>query len=113
MNEYNPDGWGIVKIIPNDKEPIYKVFGSWGGGYLDGDSWRLNSGIVSFSEDDEYYYFGGSSGSVYKCYKGGEGNITAYNLSIINKMIDRLNASNGGKAICLLVEEFKNEFRPN
>ena len=39
------------------------------GGYGGGDSWRMNSGIKSFTEDDEYYYFKGLSGSVYKCYK--------------------------------------------
>ena len=111
MNEYNPDGWGIVKIIPNDKEPIYKVFGSWGGGYLDGDSWRLNSGITSVVEEDEYYYFHGASGSVYKCYKSSEGRISAYNLGIVNNMVDRFNESNMGTAECISYEEFKNGFR--
>lgn len=39
-----PDKWVILKL-PND---YYKVFGTWAGGYLDGDRWKLNSGMVKF-----------------------------------------------------------------
>ena len=40
-----PDKWVIIKI-GSDSESSFKVFGSWAGGYLDGDRWRLNSGIT-------------------------------------------------------------------
>lgn len=67
MSNYNPDNWMLVKIT--GKDPHYRVFGSWYGGYLGSDSWRMNSGITSMSEEDNYYLFSGSSGSVYSCHK--------------------------------------------
>ena len=66
--EYTPDSWVIIEI-KSEAKPFYKVLAGWSGGYGGGDSWRMNSGIKSFTEDDEYYYFKGLSGSVYKCYK--------------------------------------------
>ncbi len=66
MTEYTPENWVIVKIKGDD--PHYRVLGGWSGGYLDGDSWRMNSGITGYQYDDGYWYFQGISGSVYKCY---------------------------------------------
>ena len=44
MEIIEPNKWVILEI--EFKSGVeYKVFGSWTGGYLDGDSWRLNSGI--------------------------------------------------------------------
>lgn len=65
---YCPDRWLIVRF-KKDNQTIYKVLGGWSGGYLDGDSWRLNSGIKNIEEDGDYYLFKGFSGSVYKCHK--------------------------------------------
>jgi hypothetical protein len=67
MSVYNPDKWCIVKIVGNSTH--YRVFGSWSGGYLDGDSWRMNSGITRVGEDDNFYYVYGASGSCYNCHK--------------------------------------------
>jgi len=67
MSTYTPDRWMLVRI--NGDKPHYRVFGSWYGGYLHGDSWRMNSGVKSYKEDDTYYYFSGESGSEYKCRK--------------------------------------------
>jgi hypothetical protein len=67
MSYYTPNKWMIIKITGND--PHYRVFGSWSGGYLDGDSWRMNSGITSFEEEDDHYLFIGHSGSTYACHK--------------------------------------------
>lgn len=98
--EYRPDNWVIIKI-DNKKDPIfYKVLGGWSGGYLDGNSWRMNSGIVSIKEDDEYYYFGGSSGSVYKCFKKSE--FVRMNISGI---YDQLMEKDGVE--CVPVEDIK------
>jgi len=66
--DYKPDNWVIAKIEDND-QTVYKLVAGWSGGYLDGDTWRVNSGITEVTEDDSYFYFGGSSGSVYKCFK--------------------------------------------
>lgn len=64
---YRPDYWAIIKI--NGVDPHYRVFGSWSGGYLDGDSWRMNSGITRVEETDDTFKFFGSSGSCYECSK--------------------------------------------
>lgn len=66
---YKPDYWYVIKI--NDS--LDKVFATWGGTYLTGPSWRLNSGITSVEEDENYFYFHGSSGSIYKCHKDRRG----------------------------------------
>ena len=68
MSTYEPDSWVVLKVPAG-----YKVLGGWSGGYLDGDSWRMNSGIVSVTEDDHFYNFWGFTGSCYKCPKGGYG----------------------------------------
>ena len=60
MNVYQPDLWVVLKI-----GDMYKVFGSWYGGYLHGDSWRLNSGIREVKIIDNKIEFHGYSGSVY------------------------------------------------
>jgi hypothetical protein len=44
---------------------VYKVFGTWRGGYLYGDSWRLNSGITKVEKDGPILHFHGDSGSIY------------------------------------------------
>ncbi len=49
-----PDRWVVVKIDNNLDTPFYKVFATWAGGYLDGDRWKLNSGITSMEYDDDY-----------------------------------------------------------
>jgi len=69
MTEYRPDKWLLIKI--NGNHPHYRVLGSWSGGYLDGDSWRLNSGIVrcEYDEETETLSFYGHTGSVYHCNK--------------------------------------------
>ena len=64
---YHPDKWLLIKIGGTD--PHYRVFGSWSGGYLGSDEWRLNSGVTRVEEDEDYYYFYGSSGSYYRCHK--------------------------------------------
>lgn len=64
---YTPDFWCVIKV--NSNTPHYRIFGSWSGDYLNGSSWRMNSGIVDVEEDGASFLFYGSSGSVYKCSK--------------------------------------------
>ena len=67
---YQPDNWVILKIKPGKGAfPIYKVLAGWSGGYRDGDSWRMNSGITEVKQDGDYYEFYGYSGSCYCCHK--------------------------------------------
>jgi hypothetical protein len=64
---YAPDKWMIVKIT--GKDPHYRVFGSWTGGYAGPEEWRMNSGITQMIEEDDHYLFIGASGSTYACHK--------------------------------------------
>jgi hypothetical protein len=82
-----PERWVILKL-PNNN---YKVFGTWAGGYLDGDRWRLNSGIEKVEQDGDFYYFIGFSGSCYKCHKKRYGTSTFYGLGVLNKIIEQGN----------------------
>jgi hypothetical protein len=83
-----PYKWVIVKI-DNGSETFYKVFASWLGNYINGDSWRLNSGIESIEEDDDNYYFIGTSGSCYQCNKKAYGTASTYSQSILNDFIEK------------------------
>ena len=77
-----PERWVVVDITV-DGESTKKVFAGWYGGYLDGDSWKLNSGIASEQEFDDRWEFTGSSGSVYICYKSAYG-LSGYMTSVLS-----------------------------
>jgi len=68
---YTPDCWVLVKIGYSTGEAFYKVLAGWSGSYLNGDSWRMNSGITTVEDDGDYWNFAGESGSVYRCHKAG------------------------------------------
>lgn len=71
MSEYCPDYWTVVFI--NGTDPHYRVLAGWSGGYLHGDSWKLNSGITGVRQDGDYLLFSGASGSTYRCHKDSYG----------------------------------------
>jgi len=113
MSEYNPESWVIIKII-NDKtdqddlKVLYKVFGSWRGGFADGDSWRLNSGITKVGEHDTYYTFYGASGSAYRCYKTGEGRpMGSHNTGVLGQIMNQLNNKDGITAMVVKAKEME------
>jgi len=72
MSEHTPHNWIIVEIT-NKGETVRKVIGGWSGGYLDGDRWRISSGIEKIEEDGDYYTITNHSGSIYNCHKRGQG----------------------------------------
>jgi len=78
--KYNSDKWLIV-----DVGECYKVFATWSGGYLDGDSWKVNSGITKIEIVDDYYHIYGLSGSVYECHKNSYGT-TSFGAGILEKI---------------------------
>ena len=105
MNEYAPDYWQVIKIV-TPTETIYKLFSSWVGGYTNGDSWKLNSGITGIKKVEKVlhmthgpktvtisYEITGYSGSVYSvpakdnCYR-----TTGYTGGILQSIIDRIKA---------------------
>lgn len=67
-----PDRWVVLKLN-NNGTILHKVLAGWSGSYLDGQSWKINSGIAKVESDEDYYLFRGFSGSVYKCHKSGYG----------------------------------------
>lgn len=69
MTEHYPDNFKIIKVETDNGDFLHKVFATWRGGYLHGDSWRANSGISKIKEDNSYFHFYGKSGSVYTCHK--------------------------------------------
>ena len=80
-----PDRWILV-----EQGDIHKVFATWTGGYLDGDSWRLNSGIDGVPEiDGDYILFKGYSGSVYKCHKEAYGT-TGFGGFVLADLIEKV-----------------------
>jgi len=83
-----PDRWIVVKMC-RAGDVYHKIFCSWAGGYLDGDRWKMNSGISLVEDDDDYYYFHGHSGSCYKCHKKCYGVMTSYSQSILDNLIDK------------------------
>lgn len=92
-----PDRWAILKAGDS-----YRVFAMWCGGYLDGDSWRINSGIERSERDGAFLVFHGASGSVYRCHEDGYG-LTAYGASVLASL---------GESVDVLgsVEELPREF---
>jgi len=89
MNDYCPDRWLMVRVTENKTGNVhYRVFGSWSGGYLDGDSWRLNSGVERIEVHGNKYHFIGSSGSTYICHKDMYGS-SAYNYGALKSIIEK------------------------
>jgi hypothetical protein len=104
MSDYHPDKWLVVKITGKDTPPVHKVFACWFGGYLDGDSWKLNSGITTVKDTTDYYFFDGSSGSCYACRKGSYGT-NMYGQGVLNNLIDKIERAGG---TCVILPEETN-----
>ena len=102
MSEYTPDRWVVVKITGNEYPPVHKVFACWYGGYLDGDSWKLNSGITRAYEEGQCFMFDGSSGSTYACHKSQYGT-NLYGSGVLQNMITK--AKDNGVTIEILPQE--------
>ena len=70
MTEYYPDNWVVLKIKKGKGTfPFYKVLAGWSGGYTQGDSWRMNSGVVRVEDSGEHWRFYAYSSSCYICHK--------------------------------------------
>ena len=98
MSEYTPDSWVVLKIV-NEGETLYKVLAGWSGGYLDGDSWRMNSGITKAIIGGKHVIFEGASGSQYRCHRDGYG-LTMANGGVYNQLKEKF-----GDAIELMPED--------
>jgi hypothetical protein len=106
--EITPESWVVIKIEnPKAQDPflrtIYKVFASWRGGYLDGDMWKINSGIDRIVEDGQTVTFHGYSGSRYVCEKGHYGTGASYTNNVLKGFIEKANEA--GATISILPED--------
>ena len=82
--EYFPDQWQIVEVAGTD--PHLRIFGSWSGGYLDSDHWRINSGVEAIEDEKEYWKMIGFSGSVYYCHKKRYGIRSPHNAAVLYRI---------------------------
>lgn len=109
MSNYSPDRWQVVKLT-YDGEPIYKILGSWYGGYAGSDSWRMSSGVESIKELDECYEVTNSSGSVYVCYKSSVG-MSGYTAGVYSNFEKQAAESEGKIQIELVnIEDITEQF---
>jgi hypothetical protein len=102
MSEYNPDKWLLVKITNALNESHYRVFASWYGGYLGSDSWQMNSGIIKVTENNDYFFFEGTSGSLYSCRKGCYG-ASSYGSNVLSGLIEK--SARSGILMAVLPED--------
>lgn len=112
MSYYTPSGWAFLKIkVCGQDNTIVKMFGSWSGGYLTGDSWRVNSGVTKIEENDHEYIVSGYSGSQYILSKTAN-HITGYNKGVLEDMIEELK-SYGHQAEIISIEDAISIIREN
>ena len=99
------DNWVVIQIKDplDDKIAGWKILGGWSGGYADGDSWRMNSGVKDWEEHDDHYLFHGYSGSTYKVQKNRE--TVRMNIAGVIR-----NLENTGKASWVDVRDFKEDW---
>lgn len=100
---YQPNRWVVLKITPNDSPTWYRLFAGWYGGFTEGDSWRLNSGITGVELDGNFYLVSGESGSVYKCPLTGEG-MSGYMESVLGGF--QYNAKDNAVIEVISMEEY-------
>ena len=80
---HKPDGYYLL-----DHDGDIRIFASWSGGYLDGDSWRISSAAKLDWEDEETLKFLTASNSHYYLRKGTEGRITAFNHAVLEQALE-------------------------
>lgn len=109
MSYHVPDKWVIVKVLQHGNDtPIYKVLGSWKGGYTYGDSWRFSSGITDVEKTKGHYKITNHSGSEYFCDENAEG-MLMYTEGVYNRLKKQLENSGTGSIEIISIKELINE----
>ena len=101
---YTPDKWVIV-----DTGETKKVFATWFGGYLSGESWKLSSGTLEIKDCGDYWELPQHSGSVYKLFKDSEGT-TGWSAGVLGNLLEPCAAC---KIVPLTPEEITIEITEN
>lgn len=87
MSVYTPDLWIVLKIQKENQLPYYRLFACWQGGYLTGDSWKINSGITEvIKQENDLLAFKGQSGSQYIVHPQAYG-CSAFGGGIVDRMV--------------------------
>ena len=108
MSSYSPDKWVIVKIEHPEHGVHHKILGGWSGGYIDGDSWKLSSGLVKIEEEGDFYLMHNHSGSIYKCHKKAVG-MNVISASIYSQMKGQSEEIEGSSVTTITPEQFNKE----
>lgn len=87
MSDYTPDRWVLVEV-QSSKGPYLKVFGSWAGGYLGSDSWKLSSGTTGVQREGSSFVLPQESGSTYYVGEGGHGT-TGYGGAVLAGFLEK------------------------
>jgi hypothetical protein len=106
-----PDVWVKLKFISAEHGEVNKILAGWYGGYTNGDSWQINSGIASEEEFEQYYEFKGHSGSIYRCYKECErfSNLTSAMFISIKDDIEKHNNANPDDQVSMELVKYRKE----
>jgi|GEM_PF-1122445 hypothetical protein len=94
-NIITPDNW-LGLHLKKDNIDIVKLFSTFYGGYLDGDSWRLNSGcknIKKYPDNKDKFLITGYSGTQYNIFKKNIGT-SSYTSTILNEIIEKSKSEN-------------------
>jgi hypothetical protein len=102
-----PDRWLILKLEHNG-QTIYKLFSTWLGGYLDSDSWRLNSGITSIKPSGDSYIVSGHSGTKYDILPEAAG-ASSYTASVLTQIKSQTKSAGGKLTIIDNIDTYLKE----
>ena len=94
MQTYEPDTWVILLFDYPDYGKVHKVFAGWYGGYAQGDSWKLSSGIKTFVNEGKFYSSLQESGSTHNLCKQSE-KLSGYQHGLLNVWREQLDEVQG------------------
>ena len=83
-----PDTWQVVKLTAKETGEVhYRLMCGWYGGFTQGDSWRMSSGIEKIIDEDTHWRIPQHSGSVYVCHKNNE-RLSGFAANTLNHIIE-------------------------
>ena len=100
---YTPDRWVVLELSSEKYGTIRKVFAGWYGGFTQGDSWKLNSGIVAVTKRDKVFEFEGNTGTVYACHENAHG-LSHYMQSVLANFVENITGAGGQIKVLDLAE---------
>lgn len=93
MNPNMPDYYQFIRITSqHDTSSITKLFCVWVGGYTQGDSWKMNSGVSKIEKAEHGWNVYGHSGSCYTVFAEGGGNMNAYGSNVLQGIVSKTGA---------------------